>query len=287
LSEALKIFIVLAIVVLLGILICHAKQINHYAKAKQILQYEMFSALSAEGRIDDISDSLIDWLVDKILPDKFRPETGKEDLRLALVLIDKSQNKINRLSIDFALIAIIAIALAFVARTNYDDLALCLLLVSAICLWVGLTVPILTIESSKELPLLGKTIFQYESKGIIGSIKKLLANGNTFLAYLLLLFSVILPFAKTLTLVLINLVKNFKYRQKISDWFSHLGKWSMTDVFVVAILVVFFASSNSSITKSQTENGLYFFTFYVILSLIASVMISFKIKFADKAPDPE
>jgi len=270
LYQTLKIFIFIVILSLLGLLIYKAHKINHYAKAKQVVQYEVFAALSTKGKMENIGDSLLKWLAGRVLKDNNPSDVDRQKLDL----IKKTQYKIKRLSIDFALVATMVLALSFWLRLKKDDLALSMLLISGVCLWVGLSIPILTIESSQVLPVLGKTIFQYESKGILGSIKKLFANDNYFLAYLLLAFSVLLPLAKTLSLLVISLLKKLKHKEKIGTWFSHMGKWSMTDVFVVAILVVFFASSNDSITKSELESGLYFFAFYVILSLVASVIIS-------------
>ncbi len=272
-NNSLKVLLSVAIIILFGLLIYNGLEITKHAEHKQGLQHEVFSELSSKGKIDNISDSIINWIAKEILSMDDKPISGAVNVDEKILSIKNTQKKINFLSLDFAAAASLLLALSFWVRRQLSDLAIGMLLVSTVCLWVGLTTPILTIESSQVLPVLGKTVFQYESRGIIGSIKTLFANGNPFLAYLLLAFSVILPFAKTLSLIVISLLRKSEYAQKISALFSHIGKWSMTDVFVVAILVVFFASSNNSTTKSQIETGLYFFIFYVLLSLAASIII--------------
>lgn len=269
-SRSLKVLLSIAALILFVLLIYNSLEIIQAAKHKQKVQHEVFSALSSKGKIDNISDSLISWIAKEILS----VEKDSTNLNQKILSIKHSQTKVNFLSLDFVIVASFLLVLSFWIRRRLNDLAIGMLVISTACLWIGLTIPILTIESSQVLPVLGKTIFQYESRGILGSIKTLFSNGNAFLAYLLLLFSVILPFAKTLSLIVISLLRQSEYTKKISLVFSHLGKWSMTDVFVVAILVVFFASSNNASTKSQIETGLYFFIAYVIFSLISSIIIN-------------
>jgi uncharacterized paraquat-inducible protein A len=49
----------------------------------------------------------------------------------------------------------------------------------------------------------------------------------------------------------------------------------MADVFVVAILVAFFANSGeNSLTHAEVQAGLWFFAVYVILSLLATQMLA-------------
>jgi uncharacterized paraquat-inducible protein A len=49
----------------------------------------------------------------------------------------------------------------------------------------------------------------------------------------------------------------------------------MADVFVVAILVAFFANSGENgLTRAEVQAGLWFFAVYVMLSLFATQLIS-------------
>jgi paraquat-inducible protein A len=53
---------------------------------------------------------------------------------------------------------------------------------------------------------------------------------------------------------------------------EHLGKWSMLDVFVVAILIVAMKSAN--VANLHIGIGLYLFTFSVITTQLTSSWIS-------------
>jgi len=53
----------------------------------------------------------------------------------------------------------------------------------------------------------------------------------------------------------------------------NIGKWSMADVFVVALLLTFFIVNKDKSTDAAVQTGLYFFLCYVILSMIASHLL--------------
>jgi hypothetical protein len=165
--------------------------------------------------------------------------------------------------------------LAWLIRRRLDDLGYAALGVALVALIVGLTTPILSLEASKQLPVLGQTLFQFQSKGILSSIQSLRAHGDVWLALLLFLFSVVLPALKTLIafLTLFSQTHSFSLRGlKLS---RHLGKWSMADVFVVATLVVFFSSNEpGGMTHAEIQAGLWFFATYVALSLLGSQLIA-------------
>ena len=68
----------------------------------------------------------------------------------------------------------------------------------------------------------------------------LMKSREYFLFAILLVFTVIFPFVKILSLLTLSL-KGGLSRQRIVQLYgfvSHLGKWSMLDVFVIAILVL-------------------------------------------------
>ncbi|MES9855719.1 MAG: paraquat-inducible protein A [Sedimenticola sp.] len=174
----------------------------------------------------------------------------------------------------FAIAAAIAV-ISWSLRRRLLDLGYGLITVAFVTLAVGLTTPILSLEASKELPLLGETVFQFQSKGILTTIISLKDHGNGWLAALLFLFSVIIPMAKTLTTWLTLFSRTHSFSLHGLHLSRHLGKWSMADVFVVAILVVFFsAAGEESMTQAEVQAGLWFFAAYVLLSLIGTQLIA-------------
>jgi len=145
--------------------------------------------------------------------------------------------------------------------------------VSAIFLLIGLLAPILTIVAHEEIALLGRVVLQYESKGIITTIHKLFLVDNYFLAILLLLFSMLLPVLKiVLSLVALGLGKS-RTRSTSVLFVKAIGRWSMTDVFVVAVLLAFLTADTAQLTDATLGPGLYFFAGYGLLSIAAGQLM--------------
>ncbi len=135
----------------------------------------------------------------------------------------------------------------------------------------GLVTPIMLMIVHKNVEYLGDVILSFESKGILGSISKLYAEHNITVALVILLFSVIIPFVKTISMLFVATFEHSPFAAKVVKFFRHLGKWSMLDVFVIAILLVYLTSNSSDISRAEAEIGLYFFLAYVILSMVASL----------------
>jgi hypothetical protein len=140
-----------------------------------------------------------------------------------------------------------------------------------ISLIYGLLNPILMVTIHKEVDYLGDVILSFESKGIIGSISKLHESGELAVAFTILLFSILLPTIKSLTLMFMLIFYNSSWNHKLIDFFKQIGKWSMIDVFVVATFLVYFTSNTGGISQAEIQVGLYFFLAYVILSMITAI----------------
>jgi hypothetical protein len=121
----------------------------------------------------------------------------------------------------------------------------------------------------------GDIYFYYQSKSIAQLIQLLFQQGNLLVAFSILIFSVVFPFIKTVLMIL------FVFRPQIAQqkWFKNfvlnLSKWSMADVFVVAIFLGFLAFKNLQVgigTHSNVSIGLYFFFSYCMLSILSSML---------------
>ena len=150
--------------------------------------------------------------------------------------------------------------------------ALSLSFSTLIALIYGLINPILMVTIHKKVEYLGDVILSFESKGIIGSILKLFDSGEIAVALTILLFSVTLPILKSLTLTFTLLFYNKAWSIKVVNFFKHLGKWSMLDVFVVAIFLVYITTNGGEMTHAEIQVGLYFFLIYVILSMVVALL---------------
>jgi hypothetical protein len=140
-----------------------------------------------------------------------------------------------------------------------------------ISLIYGLINPILMVTIHKQVDYLGDVILSFESKGIIGSITKLFESGEFAVAFTILLFSILLPAIKSLTLTFMLIFYDHPWNQSMVTFFKQIGKWSMIDVFVVATFLVYFTSNTGGISQAEIQVGLYFFLAYVLLSMITAI----------------
>ncbi len=177
-------------------------------------------------------------------------------------------------SIAFFSVATLLLLMVWALKRSLLDVGYAMLLVALVALAVGLSTPILSVEASRELPVLGETVFQFKSKGILSTIDALRESGNLWLAVLLFAFSVIVPLLKTLLVGVTWWNHEHHLFKKGLDLGHHMGKWSMADVFVVAILVAYFANSGQDLTEAEVQVGLVFFASYVVLSLLGTQLIT-------------
>jgi len=140
-----------------------------------------------------------------------------------------------------------------------------------ITLVFGLFSPILMVTIHKEVEYLGDIILSFESKGIVGSIIKLWDSGDIVISFVILLFSVIVPIVKILSLLFVSIFAKSKFTHSVVKFFKMIGKWSMLDVFVVAVFLVYLTGNKGDVSRAEVEVGLYFFLAYVIVSMLVSL----------------
>ncbi len=144
-------------------------------------------------------------------------------------------------------------------------------LTALIALAGGLLMPIMMMSIHKDVQYIGEVVLMMESKGVLGSIAKLFESHDYVVGGALLLFSILLPLLKTLSMLFVALFIKNKSAQTVVQFFKMLGKWSMADVFVVATFLVYLSGSNGEMSRAEVQVGLYFFLAYVILSMLASL----------------
>jgi paraquat-inducible protein A len=95
--------------------------------------------------------------------------------------------------------------------------------------------------------------------------------GELFLFLILLLFTVLFPFVKITAMLVLWLYPKLPAEQagKIFHWVANLGKWSMLDVFVVAILVL--TVKSGGLASIKVEDGFFLFFVSVMLTQLASL----------------
>lgn len=92
------------------------------------------------------------------------------------------------------------------------------------------------------------------------------------LAIVVFFFSMVFPFIKLGSLAVIWFVRLAEEdRAKILHWLGLLGKWSMLDVFAVAILIVLVKLG--PLASVQPRSGVYFFCAAILASMLSSMYI--------------
>ena len=147
-----------------------------------------------------------------------------------------------------------------------------LLAASLILLILGLFLPAIHL---RELVVFQSTF------SVITGIINLFHEGHIVLGIVIVLFSVIFPIGKLIALSLIWF-QNVSAEKKALyiKWLEILGKWSMLDVFCVAVTVVI--TQISHLAKAEARIGIYFFGASIILTMITTARIGKIIALADQ-----
>ena len=138
-----------------------------------------------------------------------------------------------------------------------------LLLVSLTMLLVALSMPLMKVE---------KMVFWKNDYSVIAGVHGLWRQGQYVLAIILFFFSIVFPIFKLAVLAFIWFIPLAEgKRKKVLHWLGILGKWSMLDVFMVAILIVLVKLG--PLAKVEPQRGLYWFAAAILFSMITSMYV--------------
>jgi paraquat-inducible protein A len=154
---------------------------------------------------------------------------------------------------------------SYAARHPLVGLMINLLLLAALgLLFYGLQSPILTLE---QFYFFSNTI------SLLSALQQLAQQAEWGLFVLVGTFSVVFPIIKNLLLLLIwnfDMAQGEAHRRHLS-WLASYSKWSMLDVFVVALLVV--SVKLGALAEAHVEIGIYAFAASIILTMLVSAWI--------------
>lgn len=125
---------------------------------------------------------------------------------------------------------------------------------------------------------------------LLTTIKELWQNDRLLVSALIFVFSICIPLLKACLVAWSYFKRNTQIERKIINFIGAIGKWSMADVFVVAIFLAVLSTNHSETANEQTlsimgfklnllissetlssvGHGFYFFTAYCIVSLIGT-----------------
>ena len=148
---------------------------------------------------------------------------------------------------------------------------------SSLLLGLGLIGPTLTIfPKAGDLTWFIKIIAPEElavsTYSILGVIQKLFKTNDIFLAVILALFSVFSPILKLSFYWHATGLKDSKKFNSTLQIIHYVGKFSMAEVFALALIIVVIKSFPGGST-AQLEWGAYLFTF----SIVCSMLVSFRL----------
>lgn len=138
---------------------------------------------------------------------------------------------------------------------------------------------------------------------ILGTIEELWHQERFLVASLILLFSVGVPLCKSLLMSLAYVKRNTSIEVRIHRFVASIGKWSMADVFVVAVFLAVLSTQHSETASEQQLNlfgfkldllissqtlsgvgdGFYYFVGYCLVSLLASHLAMLKMRSEPRA----
>jgi hypothetical protein len=125
---------------------------------------------------------------------------------------------------------------------------------------------------------------------IMATIDELWHDQRILVAFLILLFSVIVPMVKTGLVSVAYFQPGSRIESRLLSFVAKIGKWSMADVFVIAIFLAILSTNHAETTESHefsvigfkmgldvstqtlsnVGQGFYFFTAYCLLSLLGT-----------------
>jgi hypothetical protein len=119
-------------------------------------------------------------------------------------------------------------------------------------------------------------VFQ-QTRSIVGSVRRLYEVGSPVPATLILLFSVVVPLGKTALVGWAVFVAREEGRRRTLAFVETIAKWSMADVFVVALFITYLAAMASQSAPgagaplvaftAHFGAGFYWFAAYCVFSL--------------------
>lgn len=142
-----------------------------------------------------------------------------------------------------------------------------LIITATICLILGLTLPIVKLT---------RLYIWTDVHSLISIVWDLYFANELFLASIIAIFSVFFPFFKLLYLLAVYSLRQVNPGHN-SPWLkrlSWLGKWSMLDVLVLA-LVIFYAKS-MKLADAVSMPGIYMFAAAVILTMLANAILEYE-----------
>jgi len=119
----------------------------------------------------------------------------------------------------------------------------------------------------------------HQTRSILGSVRHLYQVGARTAATLILIFSVLVPFTKAVLVLWALFRRNPERRKRTLHFVELIAKWSMADVFAMALIIAYLAARASQVPPgpgyapqlvaftATFGPGFYWFAAYCLVSL--------------------
>lgn len=131
-----------------------------------------------------------------------------------------------------------------------------------------LTLVLFVISLFSPLFTLEKFYFFSNTVSFLSALLSLLEKGYLFLFFIIFVFSLLFPLFKLGVILYIWNSHTGETVHRLFKWIHLLGKWSMLDVFVVAVMLV--SIKLDKVVEMQIHYGLYLLLSSVLLSMLIS-----------------
>ena len=117
------------------------------------------------------------------------------------------------------------------------------------------------------------------TRSVWGTVDELSRSGNLPVAFLIVFFSLVIPVFKLLLQSCSLFIERADLRGPLLTLNAALSKWSMSDVFVMGLLVAYMAGSASGqmgdmlTMYASLEPGFYYFLTYCLFSIVAGILM--------------
>ncbi len=138
-----------------------------------------------------------------------------------------------------------------------------LLLLSAICFGMGISLPIAQFK---------RLYFFEETPSLLSLFAGLWGEGQVLIALAVLLFSIVFPIVKLTVTFLAALAPDAALsNHPLAKFAPMLAKWSMMDVLLVALVI--FAAKSSGLASAIAQPGLWFYASSAISGAVAAGLL--------------
>jgi paraquat-inducible protein A len=171
-----------------------------------------------------------------------------------------------------------------------------LTIIAIFCFVPGIILPMFVLNMDMAVVLSGAGFTSQiidKELSIVATVNELWRDHRYLVSILIFAFSIVIPIAKTALVTAVYCMRNVAKQRKLINIVATVGKWSMADVFVVAVFLAILSTNHAENTQSQeltffgmkiafemstqtlsnVGQGFYYFVGYCVLSLIGSQLI--------------